>query len=826
MQELNNTNQNNAEDGLQKLISSLLGKTKTKLTTWKNEPKASELMQDYTKASSYHSAQMGKISNWLKQLHPETDKKRLKNGRSGAAPKVIRRFVEWRYASLASSILNERNLFNVIAQTPEYLNASLQNSLVLNFQFNHLINKVKFVNDLVRTLVNEGTAIARIGWETEIQNKEREIPVYQYVEADINQANMLTQTLQFIQQEMEQTGAEYAEDTQTFQSMPEDMAESLLKSQEYGIPVIAIDTGKTQIIKEPVETKNRPEIKIINNADLIIDPTCDGDFDKAKFAVYRYKTSLSELKAINQKAPNTYMNLSKFEEGHIAGLNAEETGVVDSLLKLPNDVFTDLVNNPNDSRISGFEFTDKPRQQMTAYEYWGYWDIDGTGVVQGIVATIIDGTIIRLQRNPFPDNKLPFVVMQYMPVKGSVYGEPDAELIGDNQQIIQALTRSIIDINARSANGQTALPKGFLDPINAMKFRTGQDYEYNPIGMHPAEAVYMHTAGELPQSVIGLIQAQYAEAESAVGVKAFQNGIDGNAYGQVVAGMSQALTAMTQREGDIIFRIGKGLEEIGNKIVSMNQEWLSEEEVIAISGGEYIKVSREDLAGDFFLAVQLKSNSESEGKAQQLTFMAQTLGENADWGIRKLMFIEIARLYNLDNMSVALRDYEPQPDPFQQQMQQLQLEEQQLKNEKLRAEAEYFMQRSKFIDAQVDDTVAQTDQRALDFMEQQEGVKHARQREIVEAQARAQNEGKLSTEALKQRANLEKARSDNQTKLDVARENAKNRANGSNKNTGQSNTKKRSLPNPEIGSFPAGLYKVDGLGNYIRGDGQTVNNQI
>ena len=816
-------NNNGSEDGLSRLISSLLGKTKEKLTDWKNEPKASDLMEDYNKASSYHSSQMTRISNWLKQLHPEVDKKRLKNGRSGAAPKVIRRFVEWRYASLASSILNERNLFNVLAQQPQYLNASIQNSMVLNFQFNHLINKVKFVNDLVRTLVNEGTAIARIGWETEIQTKEKEIPVYQYVEADINQANMLTQALQMLEQEMNETGTEYAEDTNIFKQMPPDMAESLKKSQEYGIPVIAMDTGKTQIVKEQIETKNRPELRIINNADLIIDPTCDGDFDRAKFAIYRYKTSLSELKAVNQKAPNTYMNLSKFEEGTIAGLGSDQTGVINDLIKMPNDVFTDLINDPNSSRISGFEFKDKARQQMTAYEYWGYWDIDGTGVVQGIVATIIDGTMIRLQRNPFPDNKLPFVVMQYMPSKGSVYGEPDAELIGDNQQIIQALTRSIIDINARSANGQTATPKGFLDPLNAMKFKTGQDYEYNPIGMHPAEAVFMHTAPEMSQTSMAMIQSQYAEAESAVGVKAFQNGIDGNAYGQVVAGMSQALTAMTQREGDIIFRIAKGLEEIGNKIVAMNQEWLSEEETLAISGGEFVKVSREELAGDFFLAVTIKSNSESEGKAQQLTFMAQTLGENVDWGIRKLMFTEIARLYNLDNMVAALRDYEPQPDPFQQQMQQLQLEEQQLKNAKLKAEAEYFAQRSKFIDAQVDDTVAQTDQRALDFMEQQEGVKHARQREIVETQARAQNEGKLNGDAIKMRTTLEKAKLDNQGKLAVAQENAKYRAN---KSTGQNNEKKRSLPNPEVGSFPSGLYKADGVGNYIRGDGQTVNNQI
>lgn len=35
-------------------------------------------MEDFTKASTYHAAQMTRISEWLKQLHPETDKKRLK----------------------------------------------------------------------------------------------------------------------------------------------------------------------------------------------------------------------------------------------------------------------------------------------------------------------------------------------------------------------------------------------------------------------------------------------------------------------------------------------------------------------------------------------------------------------------------------------------------------------------------------------------------------------------------------------------------------------------------------------------------------------------
>ena len=56
-------------------------------------------------------------------------------------------------------------------------------------------------------------------------------------------------------------------------------------------------TGKTQIVKEEVVTKNRPAIKVIPNASLIIDPSCEGDFEQARFAVYAFTTSYSELKA-------------------------------------------------------------------------------------------------------------------------------------------------------------------------------------------------------------------------------------------------------------------------------------------------------------------------------------------------------------------------------------------------------------------------------------------------------------------------------------------------------------------------------------------------
>lgn len=822
-----NTNiESSTTDKVQQLISVLSGRTSEKLTNWKNEPKVEELMGDYKQALPAHNYHISRIQSWLKLLNPVTDKTKIKSGRSGVTSRMARKLAEWRYSALASAILNERNLFQVTASSPKFIEASFQNSLVLNYQFNTLIDKVYFINTLVRTMVNEGTAIVRVGWEVEQQTKERGIPVYEYLEADEQGTMLIMQALEQINAEQQQTGTENIEDTEIFKNAPSDLQESIKATYEYGIPVIAKATGETQIISELVSTKNRPSIKVINNNDLVIDPTCEGDFSKAKFVVYKYQTDLSTLRMMNQKSPNTYNNLKELNSDSPIDLSD-----VSTLAALPNEVFADMLDN-NTNIEKSFKFKDEARKQITVYEYWGYWDIDGTGIAQSICATIADGKFIRLERNPFPDNQLPFVVIPYLPVKESVYGEPDSELIQDNQQISQALTRAMVDINARSANGQVAMPKGFLDILNKQRFNRGEDYEYNPVA-HPADAIYMHTANELPQSMIAFQQMQYAEAEAITGVKSFSGGIDGNAYGQVAAGMSQAVTAINQREGDIMFRISKGLEKVGNKILAMNMEWLNEEEVISLTQFKFITVRREDLKGDFHLAVKIKSNSESEGKAQQLTFMAQTLGESADWGLRKIMLMEIGQLYNLDTFVSAIKDYDPQPDPVQQELAQVELEIAKAKLQKEQAEAEYYQARSAFIDAQIGNTQADTDLKALDFMEQQEGVKHARQREIVQAQAEAQNKGKIATELLKGQNTLDKAKLDNDTKKAIAEAKGQDKTpkklsqrEQNRENARQAFNNLRKLPNPELGAVPDGLFKADGLGNYIHGDGNTVQNQI
>ena len=55
-----------------------------------------------------------------------------------------------------------------------------------------------------------------------------------------------------------------------------------------------------------------------------------------------------------------------------------------------------------DKRDDTFRFADKARKKLIVYEYWGYWDIDGSGITKPIVACWVGDTLIRLEENPFP----------------------------------------------------------------------------------------------------------------------------------------------------------------------------------------------------------------------------------------------------------------------------------------------------------------------------------------------------------------------------------------------------------------------------------------
>ena len=619
-----------------------------KLTKWENEPSISDLQSDLESAESIHKDHVAKTEKWLNKLAGKLEIKPIK-GRSKIQPKLIRKQAEWRYASLEEPFLSTDDLFDIDPRTGEDYEAAEDNQILLNYQFNTKIDKVAFINEYVRTCTDEGTVIVQVGWKYEKGERE----VYEDIEMTPEQASM------YLYNEVAKGNLTQEEAIATMQS-----GEPITKTvKRYKVVTIA----------------NHPTLRVCEYDRLIIDPTCEGDLDKAQFIIVPFETNYSEL-----KKDSTYSNLDQIFE--------EDGTVVKGTLD--DESFYKTLTNQ-----TGFEFKDKARKKLTAYEYYGYWDIDGKGITKPIRATWVGNTMIKLEELPYPDKKLPFVAVQFMPVRKSIYGEPDGKLIEDNQDILGAVTRGMIDIMGRSANGQTLMTKGMLDASNLKKYENGEHAYINP-GFDPRVNIHMQTYPEIPNSAMQMINMQNQEAESLTGVIAFSNGISGQALGNTATGVRSALDSASKRELGILRRLSAGLEKIGRKIIAMNAEFLDDEEVIRITNKKFRTIRRDDLTGDFDLRVKISTAESDNQKIEKLAFMMQTGQQSMDPEEAKLVRAEIYKLQKMPDLADKVLNYQPQPDPVQQEMQQLQLERMRLENIKLQSEIEE--RNSRAIENQVD----------------------------------------------------------------------------------------------------------------------------
>jgi hypothetical protein len=672
-------------------------------TNWNNEPTVRDLKQDLEDAKPTHDNQVSKIRVWLDNLNITGTAKRPKvKGRSSITPKLIRKQAEWRYASLSEPFLDTEDIFNTDPVTHEDKDGAIQNGLVLNNQFNTKIDKVNFIDEYVRTAVDEGTVICRVGWDFEEEKRTVEEPVIGWV------PSQNPEVLQMFQQihDMALTSPQ-----NIMQLSPEERAfyEASLVN---GVPVEEGEVG-TREVEKLVTVKNHPTVEVCDYRNIISDPSCKGDLEKARFIIYSFETSLSEL-----KKEGKYKNLDK--------INIENSSVLNE------------ADHATAEEIGDFNFSDKPRKRFVAFEYWGFWDINGDGMVQPIVATWVGNTLIRLEENPFPDKQLPFISAQYLPVRKSIYGEPDGELLEDNQEIIGAVTRGMIDIMGRSANGQVGTKKGALDITNRRKFDKGMDYEFNS-NEDPRQAIFMHTYPEIPRSAEFMLGMQNAEAESLTGVKAFSNGITGNALGDTVGGQINALDATAKRELGILRRLAKGIKKIGRKFMSMNGEFLEEEEIIRITNGEFVKIRRDDLAGYFDLKLTISTAEADDAKAKELSFMLQTMGNNMDAEMSQMILADIARLRKMPELEKKIKDYTPQPDPVAQEKAILEVEllKAQIANEGAKAQentvdVDLKTAKTKVEQAKARNLESKSDLQDLDFLETETGTKHSRDLEKLE----------------------------------------------------------------------------------------------
>lgn len=657
---------------------------KERLTNWVKEPTLTTLKGDLVNAQSTHDAHVDKVDSYLDNLYVRnTARRKKRKNRSSVTPRLIMSHAEWRYPTLTEPYLSKEDMINAIPKTAMDKQYSVQSSLLLNHQWNHRFNKIDFMDRYARALVNHGSVIIKMGWARKTKKEIVEVP--ETVVQLVNDPN----TGQVIEQE--------------------------------------VPTGR--MLQQEVETviSNYPTAEVCDYRDIIIDPTCKGDLNKAKFVIHKYNSNISDL-----KAKGIYKNLKFISENEVSSTYSDY-----------NDDITD-----------DFKFTDNARKMLEVYEYWGYWDKgDGNGL-SPILVVWINNIKIFAGDNPFPRGKLPYEKVDYLPNDG-LYGFPDGEFLKEHQNINGALMRSVLDLTGKSAAGQVGRVKGVLDPNNKKLFDANLPYEINQ-GHSFQEVFHQHEFPQTPAIVFDLMTMITNNAESLSGIKSFSQGVNGNQYGDVVAGIKSALDATTKRDSAILRRVTKGLVNMFTYWLEMNATFLEAAEVVRVTDDQFVEINPSNLRDSSDILIVITTPEKDAEEAQQSAFLLQTMGNTVDPGITKIILADLARLRNKPDIAKQIEEYQPQPDPLEEERKQLEIQllQAQILNEQ--GKARENIANGMKDEALTEKIKAETDLLDLEYIEQESGVHQERELEKVSKQATAQGEHKITESLMKNSLEREK----------------------------------------------------------------------
>lgn len=619
-----------------------------KFTDWKNEPSLDDFLYDLESSRKYHDEYVNKLNKWTVALEGGEVVKR-EVGKSSFRSKLVRKQSEWSYPLVEEPVLNSPNIFKVESLVYENAQNELTHAQVLNYQWNTLIPKVDLINRCSRNYVNEGTVIVKTGWDFKFKEfrVNEEVPIY---------AETQEERIKAIKE----------------LSNSSELSQELITEILAGTKLVKLGSEKKEVTKIKV-LRNAPKYDLVDNSSLLIDPSCKGVKENIKFVIEEIETSYSELKKSEYRKVikpdgqevtiGHYRNLE-----HIRGKGN----------RVPMTKDSDRVQRESEIDTSDFDFNDDSRQILTMFEYWGFWDIQGDGILQPIVASWVGNTLIRLELNPYPHKQIPYSFASYMPVKYSIHGEPNAELLYDDQESINKLRRGINDITAENAVGQEFVNKKlFYNSVQEDNFKKGKTVKTQG-DTDPSKLLYRRPPREIPNASLQLLDIHQREAEHLTGILTYNTGNTKQPTG--IGANTQEHDATTKRDNGILRRFTGLLQDLGEKTIYLNQEYLTTGSIFKITGSDSIqRLGDRELEGSFMATVSIMTPYQSDATANKILHMMQTNAASMHPEVAMKHYQLVARLWNQEGLADQIDEItNREPTKEDQRRMQLELEKEEL----------------------------------------------------------------------------------------------------------------------------------------------------
>ena len=354
---------------------------------------------------------------------------------------------------------------------------------------------------------------------------------------------------------------------------------------------------------------NKPIIEPVRITDLRWSPEAKSIND-ANFVAHRQTVTADHLR---KQARQGVYDLNAVEK---AIENSGSTGVVyNAFEKELNDELDQIPNDEDDAR-SLYEL----------FECYVKLDINGDGLLEDALVSVVGEEVIRVAENPF--GRVPIFTISPVRDPFKVLAEVSlSEIVGEVQTIKTALMRQLL-INTVNLNNM----RWFINETGVNLKDIQENRQYIKTKSDPRTIASPFPTNSLAPWTMNLFEYLEGVLEQWTGRTRYNQGTDSKSLNKTATGISLLQQASGQRI-DYIVRVfaETGVGEALRFLVELNQRYIDQPQVIRLKN-QMLEVSPDDLKGEFDIDVNTEAGI---GKRQQMIQNMQLyLGNLAQMGMQ------------------------------------------------------------------------------------------------------------------------------------------------------------------------------------------------
>ena len=343
------------------------------------------------------------------------------------------------------------------------------------------------------------------------------------------------------------------------------------------------------LIKEKVITKNQPVIENIKPGEYIYLPE-ENSLGNNMFECQRRLVPFDEIQ--RRARAGQYRNVDS--DFPFIDPISEDNNTMTAIA----DAISNYTRNANDSNndIGDME-GQEARKFVTLYDCYGYYDVDGDGLLEYVHAETCNGKLLSAEIWEY--ERSPFFTISFYANSYQKWKEAVADYLRDIQDLKTALIRQII-INTNQNNArQFAVDANNTKAVNDL-INGKQVIRLDLAGNRSVnDFIQAMPKYEISPETFTIIELANTWGEQKTGITKYNQGLDASSLNKTATGISKIMAASQQRLRKMA-RDGaeNGLVPLYKHLVELNTKHLDREFTFRVAN-EFFEFNPDDIKGEF-----------------------------------------------------------------------------------------------------------------------------------------------------------------------------------------------------------------------------------